>query len=78
MELEADYEDIYTSAIEAVPEPDLAARAYAAQLNANLTEKEPGVPLQKIAGANKKNDVIVIDGDSSNLDVDNGYNTVDT
>ena len=48
MKLEADCEDINTSAIEVIPEPDLAARADAAQLNANLTEKEPGVPLQKM------------------------------
>ena len=49
VELEADREDINTSAIEAVPEPDLAARADAVRLNENLMEKEPGVPLQKIA-----------------------------
>ena len=78
MELEVDHVDINTSAIEAVPEPDMAVRADAARLNANLTEKEPGVPLRKIAGVNKKNDVIVIDDDSSDSDVDDGYNTDDT
>ena len=68
VELEADCEDINMSAIEAVPEPDLVVRADAARLNANLTEKEPGVSLRKIAGVNKKNDVIVIDNDSSMLE----------
>ena len=56
----------------------MAARADAARLNANLTEKEPGVPLRKIAGVNKNNNVIVIDDDSSDLDVDDDYNTDDT
>ena len=78
VELEADREDINTSAIEAVSEPSLAARADAVRLNENLTEKKPGVPLRKIAGVNKKNDVIVIVNDSSDLDVDDGYNTDDT
>ena len=78
VELEADREDINTSAIEAISEPSLEARADAARLNANLTEKEPGVPLKKIAGVNNNNDVIVIDDDSSDSDVDDGYNTDDT
>ena len=47
MELEADREDGTTTAIEAVPKPDLATGAAAAQANANLAQN-PRVPVRKI------------------------------
>ena len=73
VELETDHED-GTTAIEAVPKPDLATRAAAARANANLAQS-PGVPVRKIAGVikAKKTAVIVIEDDSS--DEEDGYDT---
>ncbi len=77
VEIEADREDGTTTAIEAVPKPDLATRAAAARANANLAQN-PGVPVRKIGGVGKsKNDVIVIDDDSSDEEED-GYDAGDT
>jgi len=75
VELEADHEECAT-AVEAVPKPDLAARAAAARTNANLAQS-PGVPVRKIAGVikAKKTAIIVVDDDSS--DGEDGYDTDD-
>ena len=69
--------DISTNAIEAVPVPDLAARAAGARSNANFVQN-PGVSVRKITGVikEKKTPVIVIGDDSD--EEDNGYNTDDT
>jgi len=73
VELESDREET-TSALEAVPEPDLATRAAAARANSNLARK-PGVPVRKITGVVRKpeTDVIVVDDDDS--DEEDGYDT---
>ena len=64
VELESDHED-NTTAVEAVPTPDLAARAAAARANSNYAQS-PGVPVRKITGVDKQRetDVIVVDDDT--------------
>ena len=74
--MESDQE-IATTAIEAVPVPELAAQAAAARSNTNSAQNT-GVLVIKITGVmkEKKTPVIVIDNDSDNED--DGYDTDDT
>ena len=77
MAVESDSE-VDTTAIEAAPVPDRAARAAAARAYANFASS-PGVPKNKTRGVIKKKKkipVIVIDDDSD--DNDDGYDTDDS